>query len=1030
MKTRMFVLALCLGLLSQTTLSAADAISGPLQLHVADDGQKTLSWPRLLVPALETNKLSTGVSLDFLFEVNSAVFSISPEGYALTFSNNLPNQFFSLEIGQMSSNALLTANVLNRMAYGPTPDELERVTTIGADAYIDEQLSFESQAFLEDPIDDYTSIPTVTTNSSTVPPSIWTSVTVTGAVTSSTLYMYLTGAGSLQMDDVQLRYSYTLTAVTNNGGVSTTNISTLLTDNLLVNGDFEQSLNTGWTVSANMAGSFIDSGVASSGNSSLRMIASAPGSTQGSSIWQNMPAAPVTTRGTGGNGAVYTNTISNLRAVLGFAYVQGPTAKLLTLRLSGSGLIISGADAPPKPTWLRGVATGQATGRPSMYIYLSGAGEVHIDSIKLVAGATPDVGVNLLQNGDFESGSLSPWQTSADFANSSISDTVAFTGNRSLRLVATAAGGGNNGSLYQLNIPGLANGQTYTVSYWYTLSSDQALTVRLSGSRLVSSPDTGSTALRRRLETSTTSARLTDLRAWFCSRAVGARGQLMEVLLQFLENHFVTQHSKTSDYLDRYYNGNILDRLSTALEYREISRWRQALMNPNCTFYDLLKVSVESPAMIIYLDTVGSRGDGERIANENYARELFELFCMGVDNGYDQNDIVAMSRAWTGWSVEIVQPENIDNPFAPRSTQYGVFPGAGFNSVSNLFGVWTFNYKSGNHGTNRAPILSVWSTNSPPDDPIAIGPKIYPARFGPPWAGQPYQLVIPRRTGNASIQDGYDVIRHLADLAFTQEYISVKLCQLFIHDGFEHAHYDYTDPNLSAEAKLIRLCMIAWQTPGSDGRKGNIRSVLRTIFDSELFRSHGGSMQKIKTPLEFVASSVRALRAANPDGSHTATTDGYSFNTPLSRMGAMSLFNRADPDGYPESGAPWISAGTLAERLRFTQSYLTASTTSGRPTDAGSNFSDPVRLLKMKLPSISWNNAGAVADFFLSIIYPGEGKANLDLYQVSAVSFLNTNDDGVSTSLFSTLPNTGTTYDTRVRGMVSLLMTTQRFQEQ
>ena len=267
-------------------------------------------------------------------------------------------------------------------------------------------------------------------------------------------------------------------------------------------------------------------------------------------------------------------------------------------------------------------------------------------------------------------------------------------------------------------------------------------------------------------------------------------------------------------------------------------------------------------------------------------------------------------------------------------------------------------------------------------------------------------------------------------MGFTQEYISVKLCRLFIHDDFEHGVYDYTDPNRSPEAELIRQCMVAWQTPAGDGRKGNIRSILRTIFDSDLFRSHGGSVQKIKTPLEFVASSVRALRSANANGSFTATTDGYAFSSPMSRMGAMSLFNRADPDGYPESGAPWISAGTLAERLRFTQSYLTASTTANRPTDAGNNFSDPVTLLKKKLPSGNWNNAGAVADYFLSILYPGEGKANLDLYRLSAISFLNTADNGATSSSFSNLSNTGTDYDTRVRGMVSFLMSTQRFQEQ
>ena len=75
-------------------------------------------------------------------------------------------------------------------------------------------------------------------------------------------------------------------------------------------------------------------------------------------------------------------------------------------------------------------------------------------------------------------------------------------------------------------------------------------------------------------------------------------------------------------------------------------------------------------------------------------------------------------------------------------------------------------------------------------------------------------------------------------------------------------------------------------------------------------------------------------------------------------------------------------------------------------------------------------NATAVADYFVSILFPAEGKANLDLYRNAAVAFLNTDDTGTASSPFSGLGNTNTTYDTRVRGMVSLLMTTQRFQEQ
>src|SRR5207248_11619784 len=101
---------------------------------------------------------------------------------------------------------------------------------------------------------------------------------------------------------------------------------------------------------------------------------------------------------------------------------------------------------------------------------------------------------------------------------------------------------------------------------------------------------------------------------------------------------------------------------------------------------------------------------------------------------------------------------------------------------------------------------------------------------------------------------------------------------------------------------------------------------------SDLSRSNEGSVQKDKTPLEYLISAIRALRAADTNGTFTASLDSASggIGTPLNRMGTMLLFDRAEPNGYPEAGPAWISAGTLAERVRFIQAYLLASGQSGR----------------------------------------------------------------------------------------------------
>ena len=1073
MPTRLILLALTLAFLLPQPSSAQQVTSGPLTLSVTNN-IKTLVWPRSLLPALETNLLSVGTSPTNLAPANGV--AIYTNGYWWGVSNTLPMLFWSLKQGQMSSNALLTANVLNRIAYGPTPDELERVAAIGPQAFIDEQINFQN---LPTTIDSYTS---QATNGVGLPSTTnWISMTVTGLVTGApaiggagSFYIYLTGVGEAFVDSMSLsliysNYTYATNFVVTTNVPPMTNevITTIATNfylgtNLIVNGDFEQPFATGWTKTADFTGSDVVGTPVQSGAGSLRIRSTAPGSGSGDAIIQTVAGL------TNGH-----------RCVLTFSYLPRANSgtNRINVRLSGSGVISSDGEPLVPPTWIYVKITGVATATPRLYLYLDGAGEVYIDDAFLARGTVAESGTNLLRNGNFEASlDTNNWQFTADFTNSVISTTRSHYGAGSLQLIATAAGAGNGDSVFQDSIFGVTNTGTYTLSFWCSIPSrSRLLTARLSGSATIGllqgtapPPDAGS--IKRRFDTirspSPDTGRFTvgdigggqlhDLRSWFVQNAASSPRQLLEVLSQFLENHFVTEHSKSFDYLDQFYDdGTLIDKLAADWEYREMTGWRDALMNTNCTFYDLLKVHAESCAEIVYLDTVNSRGDGNNVANENYGRELLELFCMGVDNGYDQLDITAISRAWTGWSVELVDVSQANNPFASPALTYGFYPGNGTVGKSNVVGIWAFNFKQANHGTNRAPILSAWATNASRTDltPGGVVPpsKVYAARFGSPWAGTPYRIVLPRRTGTASIQDGYDVIQSLAVNMHTAEYLSVKLCRLFVHDGFpnpttrtdlpEYAFYNYTSPSRSAEAELVRQCMVAWDTPAADGRKGNIRSVLRTIFNSALFRSHAGSMQKVKTPVEYCVSAIRALRSANPDGTFTSSTDGYSISgrsrdatsSPLVRQGTMKLFDRDAPDGYPEDGSPWISAGTLAERVRFIQTYLMATTDANKGdgiTGGNNNLSDPVALLKKKLPSGSWKNAGEVADYFLSSLYPGEGKANLDLYRISAMNFLNTADNGTTPSLFSGLVDTDVTYNTRVRGMVAMLMTLHRFQEQ
>lgn len=116
------------------------------------------------------------------------------------------------------------------------------------------------------------------------------------------------------------------------------------------------------------------------------------------------------------------------------------------------------------------------------YIYLEDAGEVHIDDLRLVAGSTPEVGQNLLENGDFEQPLVGTWTISPNLADSQIVTNVAKSGDASLHVVASSGGTTQATAIWQdrEGVEKLEDSpQPYTLSYWYLPNTNGApLTIR------------------------------------------------------------------------------------------------------------------------------------------------------------------------------------------------------------------------------------------------------------------------------------------------------------------------------------------------------------------------------------------------------------------------------------------------------------------------------------------------------------------------------------------------------------------------
>ncbi len=115
--------------------------------------------------------------------------------------------------------------------------------------------------------------------------------------------------------------------------------------------------------------------------------------------------------------------------------------------------------------------------------------------------------------------------------------------------------------------------------------------------------------------------------AWWLKRMAYGPYRLQEKLTLFWHGHFTTSALDERSALLMWKQNELL-RMQSAGNFREFVRWIS-----------------RDPAMLDYLN---NQQNSKRSPNENYARELMELFTLGIGN-YSERDIKEAARAFTGW---------------------------------------------------------------------------------------------------------------------------------------------------------------------------------------------------------------------------------------------------------------------------------------------------------------------------------------------------------------------------------------------
>lgn len=207
-------------------------------------------------------------------------------------------------------------------------------------------------------------------------------------------------------------------------------------------------------------------------------------------------------------------------------------------------------------------------------------------------------------------------------------------------------------------------------------------------------------------------------------------------------------------------------------------------------FKDLLIQLSKDPAMIIWLDNQDNHNGA---INENFGRELLELFTMGVGN-YTERDIKECARAFTGWTIANREYMEL------RSQRDSDWP---YGRIA-----WHFKYHPEDHDDGEKEFL-----------------------------------------GQRGCFNGEDIIHIICQQEATARFISRHLYSFFVSDEPPVPEWRYTPPiNPEAIDELTRVYFDS---------NYDISAMLKALFNSSYFQSQDSWYSKVKSPVELVAGVLR-----------------------------------------------------------------------------------------------------------------------------------------------------------------------------
>lgn len=355
-------------------------------------------------------------------------------------------------------------------------------------------------------------------------------------------------------------------------------------------------------------------------------------------------------------------------------------------------------------------------------------------------------------------------------------------------------------------------------------------------------------------------------------RAVYSNRQLQEEMVQFWMNHFNIFAPKG---VDKW--------MITSFERDTIRP--HALGN----FEDLLVATAQSPALLFYLDNwMSSTPDPEPQPANAFRSFRNPWWRPGPGAG--------RPGAWRYFGRQAVYQAPPRRATAKKQTKRGLNENYG-RELMELHTLGADGGYTQQDVIEVARCLTGWTIRQPRQ-----GGGFY---FNPRMHDYGEKVVLGHKIrAGGGMSDGLEVLHILANQPATAHHISLELCQRFVAD----------DP----PSELVNRVAQTFLSTG-----GDLSAVMRAILTSPEFFSEAAYHAKIKSPVELVASSLRALGAE--------TDAGLPLLRFMGRMG-QPLFQYPAPSGWPDRASTWVDSGALLARLQYAMA-LAANRIQGTSAD-------------------------------------------------------------------------------------------------